>query len=121
MIAADEDALQCDLWETYGVTDYRTLPPTTAARLAVGLRRDSRIRSQMDGLAVPFSTWITAICADRLAAIWWLLLSKESRSNQAPPELIAPALLIEQEIPDTGQFESGADFEAWRTAHMKAS
>ena len=56
MIAADEDALQCDFMETYGVLDYRTLPLHAAARLAVGLRRNSRIRQLEDGLAVPFDT-----------------------------------------------------------------
>ena len=75
----------------------------------------------MQGLTVPFDVWVTALCADRLATIWWLLLSEESRKGQNPPELIAPTLLIEQETPDTGQFESGEEFEAWRAAHMKAS
>jgi len=43
MIATDEDALVCDLAETYHVLDYRMLPLKTAAALASGLRSDARI------------------------------------------------------------------------------
>lgn len=43
MIATDEDALICDLAETYHVFDYRGLPLKTAAALASGLRNDARI------------------------------------------------------------------------------
>lgn len=120
MIAADEDALQCDLAETYGVYDYRSLPLATAARLAAGLRADSRVRSAMAGLREPFSTVLAALCADRLAMIRWML-SEDGAKGRNPPELIAPTLLMEREEPDTGQFESGADFEAWRTARLKVS
>lgn len=43
MILTDEDALICDLAETYHVLDYRSLPLLTAATLASGLRSDARI------------------------------------------------------------------------------
>lgn len=43
MILTDEDALICDLAETYHVLDYRALPLKTAAALASGLRADARI------------------------------------------------------------------------------
>ena len=120
MIAADEDALQCDFMETYGVLDYRTLPLHAAARLAVGLRRNSRIRQLEDGLAVPFDTWLMALCADRLAILCWRK-TEDGVNGVNPPPQIAPTLMIQQEIPDTGRFASGEEFEAWRAARMKAS
>lgn len=43
MILTDEDALICDLAETYNVLDYRALPVRTTAALASGLRADARI------------------------------------------------------------------------------
>ena len=119
MIAADEDALQCDFAETYGVMDYRAMPLMTAARLAVGLRYDSRIHCSMAGLTVPFGTWLAAVCADRLAQIRWML-SEDGAKGQNPPELIAPTLTIGEGLPDAGQFADGSEFEAWRAAKMKA-
>lgn len=49
MIAIDEDALICDLAETYHIYDYRSLPAKLAATYSVGLRDDSRIKSEMRG------------------------------------------------------------------------
>lgn len=43
MIHADEDALICDLAETYHVLEYRRLPLMTVAALASGLRAGARI------------------------------------------------------------------------------
>lgn len=43
MIRLDEDAVICDLAETYGVLNYRELPLQTVATLASGLHADARI------------------------------------------------------------------------------
>ena len=43
MIAIDEDALICDLAETYQIYDYRRLPVQTVAVFSLGLRDNSRI------------------------------------------------------------------------------
>lgn len=43
MIATDQDALICDMAETYGIFDLQALPVATLATLAVGLRENSRI------------------------------------------------------------------------------
>ena len=47
MIQTDEDALICDLAETYGIFDYRQLPADQVAVFAFGLRDDSRIKLAM--------------------------------------------------------------------------
>ena len=49
MMAADEDALACDIAETYGIYDMRALPAGRLAVLAVGLREDSCWRSDDGG------------------------------------------------------------------------
>ena len=36
MIAVDENALICDLAETYGIYNYRQLPPTLVAVFSLG-------------------------------------------------------------------------------------
>jgi len=47
MIHTDEDALICDLAETYHIFNYRELPPSLAATLSVGLKDDSRIKKEV--------------------------------------------------------------------------
>lgn len=49
MIAKDEDALICDLAETYRIFDYRSLPLKTVATFSVGLRENSRIKMSLGG------------------------------------------------------------------------
>jgi len=116
MIAADEDALQCDLAETYGVFDYRSLTPTMAARLAAGLRNGSRIQCAMAGLGAPLSTVMLAACLDQLTAIRAMLV------GETPTERITPLLLMDREEPaPSGRFASGEDFESWRAAKLKES
>ena len=51
MLAADRDALICDLAETYHVLDLTALPVPLLATLAAGLRGDSRIRSVLDAIS----------------------------------------------------------------------
>ena len=49
MIATDENALLCDLAETYGIFDFNALPVETLAALSFGLRENSRIKRKMSG------------------------------------------------------------------------
>ena len=51
MIATDEDAMICDLAETYHVFDYRALPVKLLAVLCSGLRSDSRVRQAMEQIS----------------------------------------------------------------------
>ena len=49
MLRTDECALICDLAEVYHIYDYRSLPARRVATFAVGLRKDSRIKTKMRG------------------------------------------------------------------------
>ena len=60
MIQTDEDALICDLAETYGIFDYRQLPADQVAVFAFGLRDDSRIKLAMTNSNSPESENIKA-------------------------------------------------------------
>ncbi|MGI6204228.1 MAG: hypothetical protein ACOYJH_02995 [Anaerovoracaceae bacterium] len=63
MIGLDENALICDLAETYGIFDYRALPPALVATLASGLGMNSRIVKAMMGVTdiAPDSLLLAAI------------------------------------------------------------
>lgn len=55
MIALDENALICDLAETYQIYDYRSLPVKLVATFSAGLREDSRIKKKIRGTKVSFT------------------------------------------------------------------
>jgi len=70
MISADRGALICDLAETYGIYDYRSLPVRTVATLSVGLREDSRIKMKLNGGRVDYDNKVLiGLVYDRLTDI----------------------------------------------------
>ena len=60
MLVLDEDALICDMAETYHIYDIKSLPLPYLATLASGLGMDSRIRLKADGLKTKWSTVMLA-------------------------------------------------------------
>ena len=104
----------CDMAQTYGVFDWRALPLSMAATLAAGLGPGSRCEGARLGLRVPPRDFLAALAADRLA----LLLYRYAQSDERP-QLWSQVMIREQEIEETGAFETAEDFEAWRAQQFK--
>jgi len=120
MIALDEDALVCDLAETYGIYDYHALPLSTVATLAAGLRKSSsRIHAKLMGSRVPFDTLLMARCVDLLSGIQWMLSEDGKNQKNRPYQIVQD--LIEKDEPDEGQFEDADAFEAARAGFFVES
>lgn len=66
MLSLDENALICDLAETYQIYDYRSLPVFTVAALSAGLRENSRIMTIMRGGTLLSQEHILAMIYDLL-------------------------------------------------------
>ena len=119
MIALDEDALICDLAETYQIYDYKQLPLTQVAVFAYGLRDDSRIKQIMSNQIVPLETTLLASIVDRLSLSLWLQ-TKDGQKGVNRPTSIAEMLTKnnkeERDERDYLVFESGEDFENYRKA-----
>ena len=64
MIVTDEDALICDLAETYNIYDYRRLPVLTVAVFSLGLRQNSRIKMIMSGNRITLEESLLACAVD---------------------------------------------------------
>lgn len=92
MIATDDDALVCDMAETYRIYDYRALPPGRAAVLACGLHEDARINMKMRKQEVTLDTLLHAIIADQARLLVWSK-TKDGEKNRNRPESIAEKLL----------------------------
>ncbi len=91
MIELDENALICDLAETYQIYDYRSLPVQLVATLSAGLRGDARIVLKAAGAPASQETIILAAIADNLA----LLRAGFSKDSNKKPQLFTDAIFSE--------------------------
>lgn len=115
MIQTDEDALICDLAETYGIFDYRQLPVDQVAVFAFGLRDDSRIKLEMTNSKVPFETFLLAGVLDRLSALVWFKTT-DGQKGINKPLMVAEELTGKTKAKESKEmiFDSGEDFEEYR-------
>lgn len=116
IIAENEDALICDLAETYGIYDYRAFPVNLIATLTDGLRSDARIRQAGENYSV--DTILRAITADRLGLLVWMQ-TKDAKTGSRRPQSITEALTRKKE--EGARFESIKDFEAARRSILERS
>ena len=117
MIALDEDALICDLAETYQIYDYKQLPLNQVAVFAYGLRDDSRIKQVMSNQIVPLETTLLASIVDRLSLSLWLQTKDGQKGVNRPKSIVDQLTKQDKEERDEREylvFESGEDFENYR-------
>ena len=107
MIRLDEDALICDLAETYRVYDYRSLPVRLVATLSAGLRDNSRIKLKAAGSPVELETIILATISDNLT----LLRAGFSKDSKTRPFLFTDVIKGEKKEKAKG-FRTAEEFEA---------
>lgn len=120
MISVSEDDLICDFAETYHIYDYKRLPVTYAATLAVGLRESSRIKMKIAGSNGTFKERILTMIFD-VANIIKYYHTQDAVDGVNQPELLAPKLFDKDYKPKEKadedkymRFSSGEDFKkAW--------
>lgn len=116
MITLDEDALICDLAETYRIYNYKALPLQTVGVLACGLRDNSRIKMKMSDMKVDSDTILNAIIADRLAVISWQIAGD---ANNPHPESIYQKLMGYEKETNNMSFDTGDDFLEYRETLLR--
>lgn len=114
MIRLDEDALICDLAETYQIYDYKQLPALSVAVFSCGLREDSRIKMKIAGQSVSFETMLLAGISDRLSFLVWSKTKDAQKGKNRPASIIEilngkPTSQKKEVV-----FDSGEDFERMR-------
>ena len=118
MIAIGEDLLICDFAETYHIYDYKQLPVTYAAILAVGLRNDSRIKMKLSETKGTFEERMMTMIYDTVNLIRYYH-TQDAYDRVNAPELIYPQLFDnnykpKKETVEYMRFSSGEDFKrAW--------
>lgn len=119
MVRTDETALICDMAETYGITDWRALPLTTAAALSAGLREDSRIRMKISGAKTDRMTLLAAMIVDRLSLLVWSKTKDAEHGRNKPASLAAALMESGGEKPDEEcqAYQTAEEFQAaWKAA-----
>lgn len=114
MMKLDEDALLCDLAETYQIYDFKQLPLSKVAVFSYGLRDDSRIKMRMNEQNVTLDNLLLAGINDALNLLVWFK-TKDGQKGNNKPELITSKLVgIAEKTSDNEVFVSGQDFEETR-------
>lgn len=114
MVAIDEDALVCDLWETYQVTDWRALPLQTAAVLAFGLSGDSRIKKAISKApAYDLSDILLAVIADGVKLLAWMQTRDGQKGRNRPASITSKMTEVEKPK-EFKTFDTAEAFEAAR-------
>ena len=116
MLTTDEDALVCDLAESYHVFDYRRMSVQLVAVLAAGLSDDSRVKRKIAGMPVSLNTLLLARAVDHLAFLAWAK-TKDAESGRNRPKSVV-SLLMGQE-PESGDYEVFDSAEAFEAARKQ--
>lgn len=120
MIALDEDALICDLAETYQIYDYQQLPLSRAAVFACGLRDDSRIKMRMGNQQVALDKLLLASVSDKLSQLLWSK-TKDGQKNINPPKSLVDIFTnATEKTKENISFTSGNDFDAMRNKLLQS-
>ncbi|MGM0324278.1 hypothetical protein IGJ18_001786 [Enterococcus sp. AZ078] len=121
MIKIDEEALICDLAETYQIYEYKQLPVCKVAVFSCGLKEDSRIKLKMSNQLVSFETMLLAGIYDRLSLLLWSK-TKDAEKGKNMPKAVSDELDLsprKTKQADTSLFNSSEDFEQRRKELIK--
>jgi len=117
MLTTDEDAVICDLAETYGIYNYRDLPLSTVAVLVCGLGDDSRIVMKMANTRVKTDTLLLAMAVDALRVLAWQNTADGQKGTNIPESIAAKLMGAEDNTNETNYetYASGEEFKAaWK-------
>jgi len=119
MLDLDEEALICDLAETYGIFDMESLPVQTVATLSIGLRGDSRIKLAAAGRKLGRTDALLATVADYLAMIFWTKTKDGQKGRNRPKSLREALENGNKKDNEIVGFESVEEFEQAREALLE--
>ena len=110
MISECEDLLICDLAETYGIYDYKSMKPSLIATLAVGLPESSRVVRKFSKMPLTIDQLLLAMIEDSLNGLIWGLSGKKRAKK---PKSILKMLTEKKEKDELMSFKSPEEYEAW--------
>ena len=119
MINLDEDAVICDLAETYHILNYRGLSLKLVATLVNGLSDDSRIKRKVANRRLTLEQALTAAMLDKLQQLLWTK-TEDAKKGRNKPQSILELLEHPQERQKHQVFSSVEAFERRRAQIMRS-
>jgi len=118
MLHLDEEAIICDLAETYHVLDYRGLAPSLVAILCSGLSNDSRIKRKIANRKVSLEEFLLAALVDRVSLLVWAKTEDAQKGRNKPKSILS---ILEEEVamPKYKGFDSIDEFESKRAEFLR--
>lgn len=113
MVNTDEDALICDLAETYNIYDYKGLSLKQVATFSVGLSYNSRIKMKLSNMQYSLNDMLCAMMVDSLNFIAWSKTESAQHGENKPRSIVGSLLGIE-DSKNVESFTSGEEFERIR-------
>jgi hypothetical protein len=118
MIAKDENALICDLAETYQIFDYRRVPVHLLGILAAGLRDNSRIMQRLHGVKTDDTNLILANILDGINLLLWSK-TKDAEKGRRKPASFAETLYVQEKDEEIIVFDSPEALDRERERILK--
>lgn len=116
MLQVDEDALICDLAETYHIFEYKKMKPSLIAIFACGLRENSRIFKKIGKYEYDPQVILLSSAVDCLRLLLWQNSKDGQKNRNKPKPLLQP---IRQRTEEIATFASCSDFERTRERLLK--
>lgn len=116
MLNEDEDAVICDLAETYHIYDWRSLPLSLVATFCYGLGQNSRIKRKLLNEEYTTTDLLLMNIADCLSILVWQN-TKDGAKGTNKPKLFTESLHKKND--DTLAFDNIEDFELTRQAILR--
>ena len=114
MFKLDEEALICDLAETYQIYEYKQLPLSKVAVFSCGLRDDSRIKMKINEQNITLDNFLLADLRDKLSLILWSKTKDAEKDINRPPSILKMLLGKDSKEKKELVFNSGEEFEKER-------
>lgn len=116
MINVNQDALICDLAETYHIFDFKSLPCKMVGILSCGLRGNSRIKMALSGEEITLENTLLAGIYDNTKILAWLNSSDGAEGINRPESIFKSLLQVEEEESEILTFETKEEFwEVWNS------
>lgn len=117
MLNLDEDAVICDLAETYQVYNWRSLPISLVATFVCGLGQNSRIKRKLSNEEFTTEELLLMNIADSLSILIWQN-TKDGQKGTNRPKLFTEMLTKKND--NTQTFDSIEEFELTRKALLRS-
>ena len=108
-----EDAIVCDMAETYGILNIKGLPVQKLATLVLGLRDNSRMKIMISGTKADTQTILLASILDAVALLVWFG-SKDGQNGVNRPKSVLNVIMGREEQGQYKTFATVEDFERYR-------